>query len=125
MIRSETDEVIKKVFESLLQRYQNLLEESKTEVFYSVDALYYNLNKISLSRGGSYIDSPEWLKNKKATINPKNNDDKCFQYAVTVALNYENIKNNPERISKIKRFIDQYNWKEINFPSHKKRLEEV
>ena len=125
MIGSETDKVIKKDFESLLQRYQNLLEESKTEVFYSVDALYYNLNKISLSRGGSYIDSPEWLKNKKATINPKNNDDKCFQYAVTVALNYENIKNNPERISKIKRFIDQYNWKEINFPSHKKRLEEV
>ena len=65
MIGSETDKVIKKDFESLLQRYQNLLEESKTEVFYSVDALYYNLNKISLSRGGSYIDSPEWLKIKR------------------------------------------------------------
>ena len=60
------------------------------------------------------------MKNKKATINPKNNDDKCFQYAVTVALNYEQIKNNPERISKIKPFIDQYNWKKIEFPSHKK-----
>ena len=35
-------------------------------IFHSVDALYYNLNKISLSRGGSYIDPPEWLKNKKA-----------------------------------------------------------
>ena len=31
-------------------------------------------------------------------MNPKNNDDKCFQFAVTVALNYRNIKNNPERI---------------------------
>ena len=46
------------------------------------------LIKVSLSRGGSYIDSPEWLKKKKATINPKNKDDKYFQYAVTVALNY-------------------------------------
>ena len=54
----------------------------------SVNELYYNLNKISLSRGGSSIDSPEWLKNKKATINPKNNDDKCIQYAVTVSLHY-------------------------------------
>ena len=27
-------------------------------------------------------------KVKKTTINPKSNDDKCFQYAVTVALNY-------------------------------------
>ena len=34
---------------------------------------------------GSYIDSPKWLKNKKATINPKSNDDKWFQYALTVA----------------------------------------
>ena len=67
-------------------------------IFDSVDALYYDLNKITLSRGGSYIGSPEWLKNKKATINPKNNDDKCFQYALTVALNYQNIENNPERI---------------------------
>ena len=72
--------------------------------------MYYKLHKISLNRDGSYIDSPEWLKNKKATINPKNNDDKCFQYALTVALNYEQIKSHPERISNIKPFIDQYNW---------------
>ena len=54
--------------------------------------MFYDLNKIRLSSRGSYIDSPEWLKNKKATINPKNNDAKCFQYALTVALNYQNIK---------------------------------
>ena len=60
-------------------------------IFDIVDLLYYNLNKISLSRGGSYIDSAKWIKNKKATISPKNNDEKCFQYALTVALNYEQI----------------------------------
>ena len=65
-------------------------------------------------------DSPKWLKNKKTTKNPKNNDNKCFQYALTVALNYQNIKNNLERITKIKTFDNQYNWKEIDFPSHKK-----
>ena len=61
-------------------------------IFDSVDALYYDLNKISLSRGGTYTDSPKWLKAKKATINPKNSGEKCFQYALTVALNYEQIK---------------------------------
>ena len=46
---------------------------------YSVDVLYYNLNKVSLSTDGSYIDSPKWLKNtQKTTIGPKNKDDKCF-----------------------------------------------
>ena len=58
-------------------------------VFDSVDLLYYKLHKISLNRGGSYIDSTEWLKNKKATINPKNNDGKYFQFAITEALNHE------------------------------------
>ena len=107
---------------NLLQRYQEGLEESMTGsefIFDSVDI--YDLNKISLNRSGSNIDFLEWLKNKKATINPKNNDDKCFQYTITVALNYEQIKIHPGRILKIKPFIDQYNWKEINFPSKKKK----
>ena len=85
--------------------------------FDGVNQLYYDFNKISLNSGGSYIDSPKWLKDKKSTINPKNNDDKCFQYAVTLALNVDRIKKDPQRISKIKPFIDQYNWKDIEFPS--------
>ena len=60
------------------------------------------------------------VKNKEAATNPKNNDDKSFQYAVTVALKHENIRKSPQIISKIKPFIDQYNWKETNFLSHKK-----
>ena len=66
------------------------MKESKF-VFDSVDLWHYKLDKIKLNREGSRIDSPEWMKNKKATINPKNNDDKCFQYALNVALNYQNI----------------------------------
>ena len=82
--------------------------------FDSVDLLYYKLHKINLNRGGSYIDPSEWLKDKKATINPKNNDYKCFQYAVTLAFNHEQIKKDPQRITKTKPSIDQYIWKEIH-----------
>ena len=52
----------------------------------------------------------------KATINPKNTADKCFQYAVTVALNYGESKWNRERISNIRPFINKYNGKGINYP---------
>ena len=97
--------------------------EASNFIFKSVDLLYYSLHKISLNRGGSYIDSPGWIKNKKAKINPKNKDDECFKYALTVALNYERIKKDPQRISKIKPFIDQYNWKGIKFPLHSKDWE--
>ena len=67
-----------------------------------------------------YIDSPKWLKNRKTTRNTKNNDDKHFQHPITAALNYEQIKNHPKGISKIKLFIEQYNLSEIDFPSNKK-----
>ena len=77
----------------------------------SADLLHCKLHKISLNRSGSYIDSPESLNNKNATINPKNNDCQCFQHAITATLNYEEIKSYPGRISKIKPFIEQYDWK--------------
>ena len=120
---SDTDEIIKGLFESFLQKYEENLQEkmkgSKFE-FDGVNFLYYGFNKISINRGGSYIDSPKWLKDKKSTTNPINNDYKCFQYAVTLALNLAKIRKNPQIISKIKPFIDQYNWKDIDFPATNK-----
>ena len=86
MTGSDTDEIIEELSESFLRRYeQNLEEKMKGSDFEfdGVNFLYYDFNKRSLNRGGSYIDSPQWIKNKKSTINPKNNDYKCFQYAVT------------------------------------------
>ena len=57
-------------------------------VFESVDLLFYSLHKTRLRRGKSYIESPEWLRNKRATINHKNNDDNYLRYAITVALDH-------------------------------------
>ena len=61
--------------------------------------------------------SSEWFKNKKEAII---NFDNCFQNALNDALNYQNIKKDPQRISKIKPYISQYNGKDIEFPSHQK-----
>ena len=66
-------------------------------VFDYVDLLYYKCHKINLNCDGSYIDLPNWIK-KKATINPINKkDNKCFQYAVTVAWNYAEMKKDPQK----------------------------
>ena len=119
MSGDDTNEIIKLLFESFLQRFeenlQNKMRGSEFE-FHGINFFYYSFNKTSIYRGGTVIDSPKRLKNKKSTINLKNNDDKCFQYAVTLALNLDNINKHPQRISKIKSFIDQYNWKDIDFP---------
>ena len=74
--------------------------------FDGINFFYYNFNKTSIYTGGSYIDSPKWLKDKKSTINPKNNDYKCVQYAAKLAFNLNRINKDPQRISKIKPFIN-------------------
>ena len=51
--------------------------------------MYYKCHKVKFRRGGSYIIAPDWIKKKKAAINLKNTDDKCFQYAATATLNYD------------------------------------
>ena len=80
--------------------------------------MQYKFHKIDPNRDESYIDSPNWIKNKKATTNPINKkNNKCFQYAVTVAL-YKTGKNT-EGTSKSKPFIDKHNWEGINYSSEK------
>ena len=82
MTGSDTNVVIEDLFKSLLQRYQENLEEKMKGsefVFDGVNSLYYDLNKTSLDRGGSRIKSQRFLEEKQATINPQNKkDDKCF-----------------------------------------------
>ena len=116
MISDEADEVIKELFDSLKNRYQNNLESMKGSefVFDYVHLMYYKTNS---NRVGSYVDSLNWIKSKKVTINPiSKKDNKCFQYVVTVALNYEEIGKHAERITKIKPFINKYKWEGISFP---------
>ena len=79
--------------------------------------MYYKCQKVNFKSGVSYIDSPDWIKKKKPTINSKNEDDKCFQYAATVALNHEEAKRDPQTISKIKPCINKCNWKGTNYLS--------
>ena len=119
-IGDDMDDVIEELCKSFMQRYEENLQDKMKESefgFDGVNLMYYDFNKTSIIKGGSYIDSPKWIKNKKSTVNPKINDHKCFQYAVTVALNCDKINKDPQRISKIKPFIDEYNWKDIDFPS--------
>ena len=123
MIGSETEEVPENLIMSILQKYQDNLQnkmKGSDFLFNEINYLYYDLNRITISKGGSYIESPEWLKDKKCCINQKNNDNKCFQYAATLALDVNSIDKHHQRISKIKPFFDNYNWKDINFPAAKK-----
>ena len=82
------NEVVDEVSEFFCSRYQcnvEILTEETEFTFDSVQLMYYESHRVNFRCGGSYIDSPDW-------INPKNKDDKCFQYAVMVASDYEDFK---------------------------------
>ena len=125
---NETTEIITKLIKSFLSNYQEeekVLRNGRNFVFDSVDLLVVHIHKTNLKRRKSYIKSPELILNERATINPKNKDNKCFQCSITVALNHQNIENHPEKISNIKPFIDKYNWKGIDFPARIKDWENL
>ena len=75
-----------------------------------------NIHQLNLTRGSSYLPLSDWLASKKAIINLKNADQECFKWTVIAASRWEEINNNPERISKLKRFEANFDWSGIGFP---------
>ena len=108
MSGSDIDDAVNDLSLTLKENYSNDLTrmDGSEYHFERVVLLRYKLHKISLRRGGSYIDFPKWLKNKKGTINPKNEGDKCIIYAIIASLNHDKIDNHPERISNLKPYIN-------------------
>ena len=102
ILDNDTNDIINELIESFFHKYQkeeNILRNGSNYIFESVDILSINFHKIDLKRGKSYIKSPQWILNKRATINPKNTkDNKCFQYSIIAALNHKEIGKDPQRI---------------------------
>ena len=121
---SHTEDVIDTLFNAILQRFQQAQEtpNDKESEFIpeSVELLYHYFQKINIRRAETYIMPPDWMVNKKATINPKNQKgNKCFQWSIISGLNYNKIKEKDlKKILKFKR-VDtdfssyQRDWEEF------------
>ena len=105
----DTKDVIYKLFNTLLQRFQNAQETSNERgsefISDSVELLYYHFQRIDTRRAESYIISPDWIASKKVTINPKNEKDKeCFKWSIISGLNYNKVNGKYlKKIEKLKR----------------------
>ena len=85
--------------------------------------LYINFHRLVLTRGSSYNELPEWMKSKKAVINSQNKDEECFKWAVIAALHHEEIKKDHQRMSRLRPYEKQYNWKGLEFPVSVKKID--
>ena len=94
----DNSDAINELIDSFMERYQEEIEtkmKGSSYIFERVDLFGYNLHKISLNRG---------------------------RFAITAAMNYENINCHPEKICKLEPFINNYNWKDKEYPSHSKDM---
>ena len=81
-----------------------------------------NFHRLNLTRGSSYLPLPDWLARKKAIINPHNNDEECFKWVVIAA---ENVgMKDPQRVSNLRKFTDNYNWSGLKFPVSIKNIKD-
>ena len=120
---SDTNDLIKRMLEYIKSQTENPKLPESGFTLDKVMHLYISFHRLVLTRGGSYIKLPEWLKSKKAVINPPNKDEECFKWVVIQALNHEDIKDHPERISLPRSYEKQYNWKGFKFPVSIKKVD--
>ena len=114
---SDIDEIVSEMITHMAQQIENpALKDSKLE-FDEVIHMNIDFHRLNLTRGSSYIPLPDWLAKKKAIINLKNSDMECFKWAVIAASRWEEIDNNAERISKLRRYEDDFDWDGIKFPA--------
>ena len=114
---SDMDETVSEMITHMAQQIENPALKDSKFVFDEVIRMNIAFHRLNLARGSSYIPWPHWLARKKAIINPKNSDLECFKWAVIAALRWEEMGNNPERISKLRRYENDFDWDGIKFPA--------
>ena len=110
------DEIVLEMINNMKYQIENPALLNSSFIFEEVLYMDINIHQLDLTRGSSYLPLPDWLARKKAIINPKNEDQECFKWAVIAASRWEEINNDPERISKLKRFEKDFDWSGIGFP---------
>ena len=107
---TNTPELIQRMSEHIKTQVENpRMPESGFITLDQIMHLHINFHRLALTQGSSYIMLPEWMAKKKAVINPKNNDEKCFKWGAIAALHHEDTKHHPERIDLLQHYEDQNN----------------
>lgn len=81
-----------------------------------IDGLIVNNCKNECFNGSSYIELSKDIQSKKAVINIKNHDNKCFVWSVLAGIHYKNIQNNLERVNHYKKHENELNMNNITYP---------
>ncbi len=113
------DQINEMIVEALNEINEYIENQDNNEGYWHLESVInvdFKLREYKPLSGSSYINLPSWISAKKATINIKNDDQKCFKYCMLYHKHKDQIKNNPERISWYSKFKNSYDFKGIKFP---------
>ena len=110
------DEIVLEMINNMKYQIENPALLNSRFIFEEVLYMDINIHQLNLTRGSSYLPLPDWLARKKAIINPKDEGQECFKWAVIAALEFQNIESHPERISNLIKFSNKYDWSGLGFP---------
>ena len=113
---SDMNEIVNEMIAHMKGQIENPALSNSRFVFNEVLHMDVDFHRLNLMRGSSYLLLTEWLARKKAIINPLNEDQECFKWAVIAASRWEDIDRNPQRVSKLKKFKADFDWSGIGFP---------
>ena len=113
---SDLDQIVDGMIAHMKFQTENLALPNSRFAFDKVLHLDVNFHQLNLTRGRSYVPLPDYTANRKAVINPQNDDSECFKWAVIVADRWTDIGSHPEKISNLRKFVNNYDWSGLEFP---------
>ena len=119
---SNLDQIVDGMIANMKFQIDNPALLNSRLIFDVVLHLDTNLHRLNLTRGSPYLPLPDWLARKKAIINPHNNNDECFKWAV-IAVENVGMKD-LQRVSNLRKFTDNYDWSGLKFPVSIKNIKD-
>ena len=113
---SDLNKIVNEMFTQMKTQIENSALANGRFRFGEILFIDVNFHQFNLTRVSSYLHLPDWLANKKALVNLKNSNGECFKWSILSSLHYVEIKSNPEHISNLRLFEDNYDWGGLEFP---------
>ena len=108
------DQIVDGMIANMKSQIENPVLLNSRFVFDEFLYLDVNFHQLNLMRGSSYLPLPDWLARKKATVKPHNDNEECFKWSV-IAVEKVGMKD-PQRVSNLRKFKDNYDWSGLEFP---------
>ena len=113
---NDMNEIVSGMMRHMKQQIENPALRDSKFLFDGVIHMDIDFHRLNLTRGSSYLPLPEWLAKKEAIISPKNDDMECFKWAVIAATKWKDLGDHPERITKLRKYEDNFDWANVKFP---------